>query len=346
MRNPLNGTTASGDARITAPAGRDVARSVQRLFMFALGAACLLLCACGGSARRVPATAPTSSRPTAASTRVPSVAVPTFSHIFLIVFENKDYADVIGSTQASYLNRLAAQYALATNYFAVAHPSLPNYLALTGGSTFGVGSDCTACFQHAPNLADQIEAHGRTWKAYMEDLPRPCFLGSKSGQYAIKHDPWLYFDDVRTSPSRCGRVVPLSQLSRDIAANSVPDLAWITPNLCHDMHDCSVQAGDTWLASFLPPLLAAPAWQEGGLILIVWDEGSSDAGCCGDAHGGHVPLLVIARDARPGFQSRAALNHYSVLRTIDDAWSLGHLGDAAAPATASLAQFFTAPAAP
>src|SRR5256884_9210037 len=105
--------------------------------------------------------------------------VPAFNHIFTIVMENHSYGQIIGSGSAPYINSLAAKYGLATNYFAVAHPSLPNYLALTGGSTFGITSDCTTCFVSAPNIAkDRVDASGRSWKAYMESMPRPCFLNS------------------------------------------------------------------------------------------------------------------------------------------------------------------------
>jgi hypothetical protein len=306
-------------------------------FLFALG---LLLCGCGRSSPRSAAPGPAQSPSSIPLPGSPAPAAAPFSHIFLIVFENKDFGDIIGSAQAPYLNSLAARYGLATNYFAVAHPSLPNYLALVGGSTFGVESDCTSCFQTAPNLADQFDRQGRSWKAYIEDLPQPCFLGSSSGDYALKHNPWLYFNDIRNTPQRCHQVVPLTQLRADLTAGALPDFAWITPSLCHDMHDCSVKSGDSWLASFLPPLLAAPAWQQGGLILILWDEGNSDAGCCGNASGGRVPLLVIAPNTPPGYRSSTPLDHYSVLQTIEDAWALGRLGGAASPKTASLREFF------
>lgn len=312
-------------------------RSCSRLsvILVLLGLALFAAACSGGSEAPSPSsTAPATPAPTAGA------ALPNFSHIFLIVMENKEYGDLIGNAHAPYINQLAARYGLATNYYAVAHPSLPNYLALISGGTQGVTSDCTSCFQNAPNLADQLDAHHRTWKAYAESLPHACYLGANTGDYAMKHVPWLYFNDIRTAPQRCGQVVPLSQLPQDLAGGSLPDFAWITPNLCHDMHNCSVQTGDSWLASFLPSILNAPAWRQGGLILITWDEGSSDAQCCGAGSGGLVPLLVIAPDVPPGFRSATALDHYSVLRTIEDAWSLGELGKAALPATGTLAQFF------
>ncbi len=124
---------------------------------------------------------------------------PAFSHIFTIVLENKEYTTIIGKSDTPYLNSLVSIYGLATQYYAIGHPSLPNYMALTGGSTFGITSDCTTCFQHAQNLADQIEASGRSWKAYMENMPSPCYIGdSPDGLYVQKHNPFLYYDMICT----------------------------------------------------------------------------------------------------------------------------------------------------
>lgn len=282
------------------------------------------------------------ARASAHSTLAATPLLPAFPHIFIIVMENREFDQVVGNPKAPVINGLARRYGLATNYYAVAHPSLPNYLALIGGSTFGISSDCSGCRQKAPNLADQLEAHGRSWKAYMEDLPAPCSLTIASGRYALKHDPWLYFEDIRANQGRCRRVAPLTQLATDLQGGSLPDLVWITPNLCHDMHDCSVAAGDAWLGTVLPPLLASPAWQQGSVLFIVWDEGTSNAGCCGATGGGRVPLLVIAPQTAGGVRLATPVNHYALLRTIEDAWSLGRLGQAAAPETPSLAGFFTA----
>jgi phospholipase C len=254
--------------------------------------------------------------------------------------ENEESSSVIGNASAPYINSLARQYSLAANYFGAAHPSLPNYLELLGGSTFGITSDCTSCFVNAPNLVDQLETAHKIWKAYMEDMPSPCFIGS-AGNYAQKHDPFIYFDDIRTNPGRCANIVPLSQLSRDLAANTVPDFVWITPNLCHDMHNCSVQTGDTWLQSFVPQILNFPAWQSQGVLFITWDEGESDAGCCQIAHGGHIPALVISPLGKAGFQSQVAYDHASLLLTIEEAWGLGKLGDAACSCTHPMTDFFS-----
>jgi len=163
--------------------------------------------------------------------------------------ENKEYGQVIGQPDAPYINRLAAEYALADQSYAITHPSLPNYLALLGGDTFGITSDCTTCRVDQSNLVDALEGRDKTWTAYMEDLPSPCFLGPEAADYALKHNPFLYFQNIRSNLVRCARVVPLTKLDGDLASGTVPDFVWISPNLRHDMHDGTVAEGDKWLAT-------------------------------------------------------------------------------------------------
>ena len=254
---------------------------------------------------------------------------PPVSHVVLILMENKEYDAIIGSPDAPYLNQLAAQFALADAYYGVRHPSLPNYLALLGGDTFGIHSDCTRCLVDAPNLVDALEAAGKTWKSYQEDLPTPCFLGASAGRYVLKHNPFLYFRDIREDPGRCQQVVPLAQFADDLQAGTLPDFAWISPNLRHDMHDGTVADGDRWLASIVPSILASDAWRRNGLLLIVWDEGKTNAGCCGTPGGGLVPLLIIAPGGHHGNQVSEPANHYTLLRLIEDLWGLQQLGHAA-----------------
>jgi hypothetical protein len=276
--------------------------------------------------------APTSYAPT------PGV-LPAFSHIFVIVMENRAYSDIIGAPQAPYLNTLAKTYGLATSAYAVTHPSLPNYLALLGGNIFGIQSDCTTCFVHAPNLVDDLEASHKTWRAYMESLPQPCFVGD-AYPYAQKHDPFIYFDDIRTSTSRCHQIVPLTRLQADLASNQVPNFVWITPNLCSDMHDCSIDVGDHWLASWMPRILASPAWRLGGALFITWDEGTTNDGCCRYAAGGRIVTLVISPLGKPHYASNVPYDHYSLLRTITDAWAMHELGHTADSATSAFSSFF------
>jgi hypothetical protein len=268
-------------------------------------------------------------------------AVPAFSHIFVIVMENHEYGAVIGRPDSPYVNGLAATYGLATNYFAASHPSLPNYFALTAGSTFGIASDCTTCFVNAINIADQVESSGRSWKAYMEDMPTPCYMGASSGSYAMKHNPFMYYNDIRNNPARCAaHVVPFTQFGVDMSTGQVPNFVWITPNMCNDTHDCSVATGDAWLGSLVPRITSSPAFRNGGALFITWDEGSSNAGCCGDAWGGHVATLVISPKSIPGARSSIAENHYSLLRTIEDGFGLAHLGAAAWSSTVAMREFF------
>lgn len=246
--------------------------------------------------------------------------VPAFNHIFTIVMENHSYGQIIGSGSAPYVNSLAGRYGLATNYFAVAHPSLPNYLALTGGSTFGITSDCTTCFVSAPNIAkDRVEASGRSWKAYMESMPKPCFVGD-SYPYLQKHDPFIYFNDIRTNAAECNKVVPYSTLATDLrSAGTTPNYAWITPNMCNDMHDCSVSTGDTWLKNNVPAILNSAAFTtQNSLLTITWDEDNGSSG-------NHVATLVIAKSVPAGFRSGVQYTHYSLLRTVESAWGLSPL---------------------
>lgn len=250
--------------------------------------------------------------------------MPSFSHIFIIVIENTEYSSIIGNPAAPYFNSLATTYGLATQYYAIRHPSLPNYMALTGGSTFGIKSDCETCFQNAPNIADEIEMSGRTWKAYMESMPSPCYIGdSPDGLYAQKHDPFIYYNDIRNNQARCmAGVVPFTQFGIDLSNNTLPNYAWITPNMCDDGHDCQLSVMDAWLSQVVPTILNSSAYQDNGALFITTDEGTTNAGCCKVASGGHVATLVISPLMQMGFQSMIQETHYSLLRTIEDSWGL------------------------
>jgi len=166
--------------------------------------------------------------------------------------ENAEYGEVIGSGDAPYVNSLARRYGLATSSYAVAHPSLPNYLALTAGSTQGVSSDCSECQASGPSIVDQLEASGVSWRAYLEGVPGPCFRGAEADGYAKKHNPFAYYPAVAGSRSRCTKLVGFARLAADLRAGTLPTYAWITPNLCDDGHDCGVDAGDRFLARTVP----------------------------------------------------------------------------------------------
>ena len=235
----------------------------------------------------------------------------------MIVFENKEYASVLGSRAAPTFNSYARRYAKLPRYYGVTHPSLPNYLALVSGSTQGITSNCTDCTVDARSLADTVQAAGRTWKAYAEGLPAPGFTGGTNGRYAKKHNPFLYFESVVRSEEQRNRVVPLSRLGADLRAKSLPDFALVVPDLCNSMHDCSVEVGDAWLRRVASPLLKLRKTA----VFVLFDEGTSDA-----RGGGHSPALVVGTAVKPRSQYRAVTNHYGTLRTIEDAWNLPRLG--------------------
>jgi hypothetical protein len=250
-----------------------------------------------------------------------AAAVPSnLEHVIVVVFENKEVSSVLGSRSAPTFNSYARAYANLTRYYGVTHPSLPNYLALVSGSTQGITSDCTSCDVDARSLADTLEASGRTWKAYLEGLPRHGFLGGFSGRYAKKHNPFAYFRALTRSPSRRQRLVPLGELAADVKAGALPDFSFVVPDLCNSMHDCSVRVGDAWLRRTVGPLLRLPKT----VIFIVFDEGASYA-----HGGGHIPALAVGTAVRPHSKFEGRTNHYGLLRTIEQAWGLPLLGHSA-----------------
>ncbi len=300
----------------------------------------------GGSPTLTPLAA--SINPTATPT--PAAArsgIPNFDHIVLIMLENRDYTSVIGSaaTQMPLLNTLASQNVLLSNYFAVTHPSLPNYIALMSGSTQNITRDCTDCFVNQPNLADAIEASGRTWKAYLDGMPSPCFTGD-SGTYAQKHNPLLYFDSIRLDTARCDRsILPLTSLDGDLANNQLPNFSYIMPDLCNSGHDCSAAVADKWVNDMVKKLQASPALGTNSLILIAFDESNTQdtAGCCGlpAPAGGHVAVILISPSALPDMSDNTPYTHYSLLKTILTAWNLPALGATALASTQVISEPWT-----
>jgi hypothetical protein len=263
------------------------------------------------------------------------------SHVVLVVMENAESTDVIENQAALFTNSEAHAYGLASQSYAVTHPSLPNYLALTSGSTDGVSSDCTDCHVSARNIVDQLETAGVSWKAYLEDVPSPCFRGAGAGGYAKKHNPFIYYDDIASSLRRCRRLVGFGQLAADLRAGRLPTFVWVTPNLCDDGHDCGVSVADRFLAHTLPPLVHELGPH--GFLVLTWDEGTSDRGCCAGAHGGHIATIVIGPDVRSGARSSAPVDHYGVLATIEQALGLPPLAGAADPRNGRLDALFARP---
>jgi hypothetical protein len=255
------------------------------------------------------------------------------THIVVIALENHEYRSIIGSPAAPYLNALARKYVLLTGYDAITHPSLPNYLALTAGATFGLRSDCLRCMIRGRTIVDQLELAGVSWKAYMDSMPRACYWGD-AYPYVQKHDPFIHYTNVKNDPFRCAKVVPFTQLAADEARNALPGFAFITPNMCHDMHDCSVATGDAWLAGVVPGILAHLGTN--GVVVITFDEGTTRAGCCYYAAGGRVATIIAGPGARLGSRLGRAADHYSLLRLIEDNWGLVRLRHAGCGCTPTI----------
>lgn len=255
-----------------------------------------------------------------------STGLPDFAHVYLLVLENHEAGAIVGSASAPYINSLIAKYGLATNYTGVSHPSQPNYIALFSGSTQGIADDGVHTLS-AANLVDQLETKGKTWNVFAQDYPGGCYAGTTNsgsgdgigaaGSYARKHDPAISFTDIASNPARCARISSLANF--DPAAGN---FELIVPNDCNDMHSCSIATGDAFLKTFVPRITGSPAFAH-SVLFITFDEGTSDVG-----GGGRVATIVVSPLTPAGFTSATAYNHYSILRTVEDAWGLGCLGKA------------------
>jgi phospholipase C len=222
--------------------------------------------------------------------------------------ENRSYDQAMAG---GYTAQLASQYSVATNYHGVSHPSLPNYLALTSGTTWGIADDGWHGLP-AGGLGAQLTAAGIPWRAYMEGMSASCM---KSGYpYALKHNPFAYYGSACPE-----QIVPFSQFDQDMAG-TVPNFVWITPDLCHDGHDCSTKVADSWLSQTVPKILATSAWENGGVLFVTWDEGEDSAN--------HVATLVIHPETITHTSARA-YDHYSLLASVEDRLGVPRLGEAA-----------------
>jgi hypothetical protein len=223
--------------------------------------------------------------------------------------ENKSYDQALSGT---YTATLARTYGVATNYYAVAYPSLPNYLALTSGSTWGIRDDA---YHQLPSqsLGTQLTEARIPWRAYMEGFQGDCFKSPYP--YALKHNPFAYYGG--DCPPN---IVSFSQLDADLAGQT-PNLVWIAPDMYHSSHDCPLSAGDAWLESVVPRILASPAWKQGGYLYITWDED-------GRAGQNRVAALVVAPHPK-GRQVDTQYDHYSLFATIQDQLGVPRLGLAA-----------------
>jgi hypothetical protein len=266
-----------------------------------------------------------------------AATVSPYNHIFVIMEENLEYSGIIGNTNAPNLNSYATTYGLATDYDSVTHPSAPNYVALMGGSFFGIQDD-NAWQTHKlndPDLTSELVTAKLTWKGYFQSLPNPGFKGNcyptNNCYYASKHNGPIYYDAVHNSKKQLKNEVPDTQLATDLTGK-LPNFAVIVPDQCHDMHGgygtCAtateqqlIAAGDTYAAGIVTSIMAAPFWAKGNnAIVIVWDEGTSNIG-----GGGHVAAIVITNNGPRALQDSTPYTHYSLLGTIQDAFGVGCL---------------------
>jgi len=282
----------------------------------------------------IPITLPLTATPTTTVEPTPQSVFPIFAHIAIVILENKEFGTVVGSNQMPNFNSYASENTLLTQYYAPTHPSLPNYLALIGGDTFGINTDCIHCYVDAQSLPDLLEAANKTWKTYQERMPEPCYLGD-GYQYAQKHNPFIYFTPIRENQERCVKsIVPLTQLDVDIATGSMPDFIFISPDLCNSGHDCPLNVVDDWLGGIVPKLRTSlDATNQPYLIVLTFDEGQGNHGCCGlpDPAGGRVATVLISPQVKSGFQDDTPYTHYSLLKTILAVWNLPALGKTADP---------------
>jgi hypothetical protein len=263
--------------------------------------------------------------------------------------ENKGYAATLGScVSVPYLCGLASSYASATPWYGVGHPSVPNYLAIDSGSTQGITTDCTSCGPFtATDLGGQLTAAGIPWTAYMESMPSACYTGVgglPSSLYTKRHNPFVYFADVLDNGC-AEHVVQYPGVGGLVAAldgGGAPDFVWITPNLHDDMHSATVTAGDNWLHANLGPVLASQWFtSSNATVIVTMDEHEDDVtGCCGDAAGGLIPMVVISNAARGSGSVALTGDHIGTLRTIEETYGLPLLGGAASPADGDLLPLF------
>lgn len=304
-------------------------------FSFLTVLCCGLLISCGGAGLTSLITPQGSPNP-----------VPEFAHVVLVVEENHSYSDVIGNPSMPFLNSLASQNGVATDYFADVHPSIGNYFMLTAGEIITLDDNFDGVVTE-DNVVRELNSAGKTWKSYVEALPSAGYLGGDVYPYLKHHNPFAYFSDVTTSAAQAADIVPFPQLAGDLASNRLPSFVYIAPDAEHDAHDCpdggqncsdddKLRAADQWLQQNLSPLLSNLDFRNNGLLMIVFDEGNATDFAY---VGGHVPLVVVSSRAKSGFQSTRTYQHESTLRMIMEATGTNRFPGASATAP-DMGEFF------
>jgi phosphatidylinositol-3-phosphatase len=255
--------------------------------------------------------------------------------VVLVLEENHGFADVIGNGSMPYLNSLAQQYRLATQYYADTHPSIGNYFMLTTGQIL-TNDDTFSGTVSADNIVRHILNAGQTWKAYAEDIPYTGYTGGDSGAYSERHNPLSYFSDVRNNSAQAQNLVGFTQFQADLSNGHLPNFSFVAPNLNDDAHDGTLAQADAWLQQNIAPLLSSPQFQNGGLLIIVFDEAEDSDSTNG---GGRVPMVIAGPGVKNGFQSGNLYQHQDLLKTIAN--YIGIDGNLGAAANASvMSEFF------
>jgi len=260
--------------------------------------------------------------------------VPLMGHVIVVVEENTDYSSVIGNSSMPYLNGLAQQYALATKYYAVTHPSIGNYFMMTVGKII-TNDDSYSGVVSDDNIIRRVIAAGKTWKSYAEDLPSVGYTGGDVGNYARKHNVIALLSDVVNSATQRNNLVPFSQFATDLAAGNLPNYSFIAPNLCNDAHDCSLSTADQWLQTNIDPLVKNATFQRDGLLVITFDESSGD----NVNGGGHIATVIVSPKAKRGYEGVGVYEHQSLLRLTAEA--LGVTPPNAAATAPDMGEFFS-----
>ena len=312
--------------RLRAGAARRSRASAASVFV---GVVLLVLTSCSGSglspggpagqagsasARSASTGSPAAGSASPSATGAQPGAAPEPAHTVVVVMENHSYTEIVGNPAAPFINTLAGHGALFTRSYAITHPSQPNYLALFSGGTQGVTDDSCPHQFTAPNLAADLRTAGKSFAGYAEDLPGPGSPVCSAGEYARKHAPWTDFSNVPGSYS-----LPFTSFPADFAR--LPTVSFVIPDLCHDMHDCSIAAGDAWLRAHIGGY-AGWAMRHHSLLIVTWDEDD-------DSQGNHIVTIFAGQQVRPGRYAQP-LTHYSVLATIEAAYTLPRDGQAAA----------------
>ncbi|MBI3490653.1 MAG: hypothetical protein HY047_02490 [Acidobacteria bacterium] len=284
--------------------------------------AALILTSCNKSCNQTSPTAPSGG------------GVPLVKHVFIVVEENANYQSVIGNAAMPYLNRLAMQYGLATQYYANTHPSIGNYFMLTAGEIV-TNDDSYGSLVDTDNIVRALRAAGKTWKSYAEDLPAVGYTGDNIAGYVRRHNVPALLSDVVNDPTQVTNLVPFTQFGADLGRNAFPNYSFVVPNLCDDGHDCPLSIADAWLQTNIDPLINSATFSD-ALLIVLFDEALTD----NTRGGGRVAWVVVGPKVKRGYQSTIVYQHESTLRLTARA-----LGLLAAPNQAATAldmnEFFT-----